>query len=367
LLADSAGRIPFLKAKINRKFLDLCLCPRYPPDDEQKAKVWRGIMPAVARADLEALLRTRKLDRTLAATLPCPEPGDEQTIAPTGIDALNQLLGGGLPRGHLSEVVGARSSGRTSVSVAMLAAAIARGELVALIDTLDMFDPQSAAAAGIDLARLLWVRGETGQVGSPPASLAPPTLIDRAIKALNLVLQAGGFGLVVLDLAEVPAAAIRRLPFTTWLRLQRILEGSTTACIVIGAEPTARSSGGITIALRAAPCSSPGTKPRSLAPRPQPPGLWAGKTERVRLLLGLEIEARVIRARAAAATSCRFRVTAHRTGAGCLWPVASSERDERRTRSARARSAMSGERRAKGGVDDRVASDRHVAELATDH
>lgn len=313
-------------------------------------------MPAVARADLEALLRTRKLDRTLTATFSGPEPGDERTIAPTGIAALDWLLGGGLPRGQLSEVAGARSSGRTSVSVAMLAAATARGELVALIDTLDMFDPPSAAAAGIDLTRLLWVRGETGQVGSPPASLAPPalpTLIDRAIKALNLVLQAGGFGLVVLDLAEVPAATIRRLPFTTWLRLQRVLEGSTTACIVMGAEPTARSSGGITIALRAAPCSSPDAKPRSLilkpqppAPSSQPPGLWAGETERVRLLLGLEIEARVIRARAAAATSCRFRVTAHRAGAGCQWPVASSERDERRARSARTRSATNGERRA---------------------
>jgi recombination protein RecA len=293
-------------------------------------------MPAVARTDLETLLRTRKLDRTLTTTLPCPGSGSEQTIAPTGIAALDRLLDGGLPRGQLSEVVGARSSGRTSVSVAMLAAAIARGELVALVDALDMFDPSSAAAAGIDLARLLWVRGEAEQVGSPPASLASPalpTLIDRAIKALNLVLQAGGFGLVVLDLAEVPAATIRRLPFTTWLRLQRVLEGSTTACIVMGAEPTARSSGGITIALRAAPCSAPDARLRSPAPGPcsithrsslvvpDAPGLWAGETERVRLFLGLEIEARIIRARAAAATSCRFRVTAHRTEAGCQWPV----------------------------------------------
>ena len=293
-------------------------------------------MPAVARADLETLLRTRELDRTLTTTLPCPGSGNEQAVAPTGIAALDRLLDGGLPRGQLSEVVGARSSGRTSVAVAMLAAAIARGELVALVDALDMFDPSSAAAAGIDLARLLWVRGETGQMGSPPASLASPalpTLIDRAVKALNLVLQAGGFGLVVLDLAEVPAAAVRRLPFTTWLRLQRVLEGSTTACIVIGAEPTARSSGGITIALRAAPCSAPDARPpapgpcsvtrRSPLAVPGAPGLWAGETERARLLLGLEIEARVIRARATATTSCRFRVTAHRTETSYQWSVAS--------------------------------------------
>src|SRR5512139_871715 len=307
-------------------------------------------MPAVARADLETLLRTRELDRTLTTTLPCPGSGNEQAVAPTGIAALDRLLDGGFPRGQLSEVVGARSSGRTSVAVAMLAAAIARGELVALVDALDMFDPSSAAAAGIDLARLLWIRGEG---------------VDRAIKALNLVLQAGGFGLVVLDLAEVPAATIRCLPFTTWLRLQRVLEGSATACIVMGAEPTARSSGGITIALRAAPCSAPDARPRSPAPgpcsvtyrsslvAPGAPGLWAGGTERVRLLLGLEIEARIIRARAAAATSCRFRVTAHRTETGCQWPVASDQFREGRARRARAMSAAS---------DERV--ERHVARSA---
>src|SRR5512139_1995123 len=84
-------------------------------------------MPAVARADLETLLRTRELDRTLTTTLPCPGSGNEQAVAPTGIAALDRLLDGGFPRGQLSEVVGARSSGRTSVAVAMLAAAIARG------------------------------------------------------------------------------------------------------------------------------------------------------------------------------------------------------------------------------------------------
>jgi recombination protein RecA len=304
-------------------------------------------MPAVARADLETLLQARKLDRTLTTALPCPGSGSEQALAPTGIAALDQLLNGGLPRGQLSEVVGPRSSGRTSVSVAMLAAAIARGELVALVDALDMFDPSSAAAAGIDLARLLWVRGEAGQVGFPPASLASSALsalVDRAIKALNLVLQAGGFGLVVLDLAEVPATAIRRLPFTTWLRLQRVLEGSATACIVMGAEPTARSSGGITIALRAAPCSAPDVRPplpdsgpcsitrRSSLVVLGAPGLWAGETERVRLLLGLEIEARIIRARATAATSCRFQVTAHRAETGGQWPVVCGRFREERAR-----------------------------------
>ena len=80
-------------------------------------------------------------------------------VAPSGVTALDARLGGGFPRGQLSELVGPRSSGRTSLLLQMLAAATARGELVALVDALDMLDVESAAAAGVDLDRLLWIRG----------------------------------------------------------------------------------------------------------------------------------------------------------------------------------------------------------------
>src|SRR5437763_17189005 len=116
-------------------------------------------MAMLARADLEALLRARKLDRTLTSTLPPLDSRDELAIAPTGITALDARLGGGFPRGQLSELVGPRSSGRTSVLLRLLAAATARGELAALVDAGDRFDVASAAAAGIDLEQLLWVRG----------------------------------------------------------------------------------------------------------------------------------------------------------------------------------------------------------------
>src|SRR5215208_3894896 len=104
---------------------------------------------ALARADLESLLRTRRLDRTLTTALAPLDPGsrDDYVIAPTGITALDARLGGGFPRGQLSEVAGPRSSGRTSVLLQAIAAATARGELVALVDALDMFDVESAAAA----------------------------------------------------------------------------------------------------------------------------------------------------------------------------------------------------------------------------
>src|SRR5437763_5187238 len=114
---------------------------------------------ALARADLESLLRARQLDRTLTTSLPALDPRDEYAVAPSGVAALDARLGGGFPRGQLSEIIGARSSGRTSLMLQALAAATARGELTAHIDALDMLDVASAEAAGVDLARLLWIRG----------------------------------------------------------------------------------------------------------------------------------------------------------------------------------------------------------------
>jgi hypothetical protein len=231
-------------------------------------------MASLARADLESLLRARKLDRTLTTALP---PDDCSTVAPSGITALDARLGGGLPRGHLSELIGPRSSGRTSLLLRLLAAATARGELVALVDALDMFDAGSAAAAGIDLNRLLWIRGH---VVSNPGLCRDlnQRAIEQAVKAFTLVLQAGNFGLVALDAGEAPAHAMRRLPFTTWFRLQRMVEGSQTASVLVGSEPMARSSAGLTIQL--------GMKNSE-----------SGRRFRGRLFDGLDVEARIVRAR----------------------------------------------------------------------
>jgi recombination protein RecA len=230
----------------------------------------------LARAELESLLRTRQLDRTLTTAL--PEPGT--VIASTGLAALDAIVGGGLPRGHISEIVGPRSSGRTSLTLQMLASATARGELVALVDALDMFDVESAASAGIDLERLLWVRGH---VVSNPGLCRDMNqrALEQAIRALALILQAGNFGLVVFDVAEAPADALRRLPFTTWLRLQRMVEGSQTTCVLVGSDTMARSSAGLTVRTGAR-------------------DLGLGVRFRNRLFDGLDVRARVVRARARA-------------------------------------------------------------------
>ena len=160
-------------------------------------------------------------------------------------------------------MVGPASSGRTSVAWAALAAATRRGESVALVDTFDRFDPPTAHACGIDLSRLLWVRGQAVSKTSgaiDPAWLpgvravsGPGTfverVIDRAIKSLNLVVQSGVCTLVVIDLIDVPAAALRRLPASTWFRVERAIEGSDTAVLILAAMPVARSAGGRSIVM----------------------------------------------------------------------------------------------------------------------
>ena len=210
---------------------------------------------ALDRESLESLLRDRKLAHTLTASDLPPEQSDPTTarwLVPTGIAELDARLEGGIPRGHLSEVVGPRSSGRLAVVVSALAGATSRGEAVALVDPLDMFDPVSASASGIDFQRMLWIRGEAASSARVSLSCEYGTLqksLDRAVKALNIVLQAGGFGLVVVDLGEVAANTIKRLPYTTWVRLHRVIEGSDTACVLVGSEPITRSAGGVTVQL----------------------------------------------------------------------------------------------------------------------
>jgi len=232
--------------------------PAYTPDlGEEKAKM---------RAALESLLRAHKLDGTLTTT--APSAAREGCAAPTGRADLDAALGGGFRRGQLSEIAGACSSGRSTLAADALAAATRRGEAAALVDPCDAFDPAAAAARGVALGQLLWVR--PARVGADDHAAA------RALKAFSLILQAGGFGLVILDLADAAPAAIRRFPFTTWMRIARIVEGSDTAAVLIGASHLARSAGGATVALDA------------------PSVRWQGTTSRARVFAGLDPALRVI-------------------------------------------------------------------------
>jgi len=202
------------------------------------------MMASLARADLESLLHTKNLDRTL--TRPGAAPGPTLEYASTGHAGLDATLAGGIPRGQMSELVGPRSSGRTALMLRLLAAATARGELVALVDVLDMLDVESAAAAGVDLDRLLWIRGLVVPNPGLCRDLNHRALV-QAVRALTLVLSAGNFGLVVFDAGEAPPDAVRRLPFTTWLRLQRMVEAGATACLLAGSQRMSRSPRGLSL------------------------------------------------------------------------------------------------------------------------
>jgi hypothetical protein len=258
-------------------------------------------MPMQARADLEALLRTRRLDGTLTSSMPLAGP--EQAVAPSALPQLDARLGGGWPRGQVSELVGPPSTGRTLVAATSLAAATSRGELAALVDAADTFDPPSAAVAGMTWSHLLWIRG-LPIVHGHAVREAVERAVDRAIKAASLVLSAGGFGLVVLDLADVPAIALRRVPFTTWLRLQRMVEGRETVALLVAPISLGRSTGGVSVSL-------------SGAGSPIACGGWQGASDRARLFTGVAAHATLRRARPLPGDDEAFEIGPQAPGLGC--------------------------------------------------
>ena len=191
---------------------------------------------------------------------PAPE------MVSSGIAALDRLTGG-LPRGCLTEICGPASSGRTSMMLAALAAATRRGEVCALLDASDTLDPKSAAATGIDLDRFLWVRcGEDSprrqrgreKTNSKNKSTelnardASEQRLEQLLRATDLLLESGGFGLIVLDLADLPPQSARRIPLTTWFRFRRAVEHKPTMLLAIEQQPIAGSCSSLLLQLGAA-------------------------------------------------------------------------------------------------------------------
>ncbi len=173
---------------------------------------------------------------------PAPE------TASSGIPELDALTGG-LPRGCLTEICGPASSGRTSVLIAALAAATQRGEYCAVIDASDSLDPQSLADGGVDLDRLLWVRcGEDTPQGfqskfnfDRTSNKKSEHRLEQVLRATDLLLESGGFGLIILDLGDVPPQSARRIPLTTWFRFRRAVEHKLTILLAVEQQPIAGS------------------------------------------------------------------------------------------------------------------------------
>jgi recombination protein RecA len=258
----------------------------------------------------------------------------------TGVAELDALLRGGFPRGSLIELCGSSSSGRTGVSFSLLAQATARQETCAFVDVSDSLDPMSLAAAGVDLARLLWIRcgnldagvrsdknafsskpettpplamtreivkrvqgwqhprdqirgienaipsvmRNTGKSKSyslkakptPPLSTGAPKSVvsqksmlsstfpdeqgisvnrfsrkfsgknkpwktlEQALKVTDLLLHAGGWGVVVFDFGNISWVDARRIELSTWFRFRRAIENTPTILLLLGEDSCAK-------------------------------------------------------------------------------------------------------------------------------
>ena len=161
-------------------------------------------------------------------SFPVRQPGTEYQELTQGLAAL--------PRGGITEILGAAGSGRTAVAQAMIAEATRRGEVVAVIDGDDCFDPSSAVQAGAELGRLLWV-----QCGHR---------VETALKATDMILHSGGFGLIVLDLCDMAQGPLGRVPISYWHRFRLAVEHTPTVLLILSREAVARSCAVRQFALR---------------------------------------------------------------------------------------------------------------------
>ena len=221
----------------------------------------------------------------LAAVVPAShlEVRAAPEMVSSGIAQLDALTGG-FPRGCLTEICGTASSGRTSVLISALAHATQRGEVCALVDASDAFDPASAAAAGMEMSRLLWVRcGEkSSSRRSPMSHRNPPAAlrVDRTktvvscqgmpsgipqitkdgfgfsrweaqlgqmLKVTDLLLQSNGFGMIVLDLGDIPMRGARQIPLASWFRFRRAVEHTLTVLLVLEQQPIAGSCSSVQV------------------------------------------------------------------------------------------------------------------------
>ena len=156
-------------------------------------------------------------------------------LVSTGVPEMDALVGG-LPRGAMTEICGAACSGRTSLLLSALASRTAEGEVCALVDARDSFDPLSGNAAGIALGKLLWVRCQN---------------IDQALRATDLLIQAGGFGMVAVDLSDVTTKTVRQVPLNAWFRFRRAVEDTPTILLLLEQEPHAKTCASLVVRLEA--------------------------------------------------------------------------------------------------------------------
>ncbi len=182
------------------------------------------------------------LERSFPAAL-TPVQRTIRETASTGIAEVDALLEGGLPVGAISEINGPESSGRTTLVLSFLSQRTASGQVCAWVDADDAFDPESAAANGVNLRQLLWVRcRKVGGLVQSKQAAKPWTQLDQALRATDLLLQAGGFAAIVLDLGDTAAEHARRIPLATWFRFRQAADRARTSLVVLAQAGSAQGS-----------------------------------------------------------------------------------------------------------------------------
>jgi hypothetical protein len=182
---------------------------------------------AALRLHVESALSGR-----VASPFRLPESEAPLTV-PTGIAMVDEVTGG-LPRGALTELYGPPSSGKTSFLQSALASRTGNSEVCALVDAQDSFDPNSAQTAGVSLPKLLWIRCKT---------------VDHAFRSVDLLLHGGGFGMVAMDLSDIPARLVRQIPLNFWFRLRRTIENTPTILLVLSRESNAKTCASLVLRL----------------------------------------------------------------------------------------------------------------------
>jgi hypothetical protein len=244
LLSDSQFRLLDLRPAPPKP----ALVPDLPPVESVAAEAVRQLRAGLETSIAARLSSGSELVRSL-------ERRRRDDSLPTALAPLDALLGGGLARGKVTELAG--RGARFSVVLAAVAAATAAGEAASLIDVGDHFDPQLAAAAGVDLQRLLWVRPQTMKQAAAAAEM----------------LASAGFQLVVLDAGLPPLRG--RIPDAGWVRLARTAEAHGTALLI------------------SAPYALTGTTSEAMLYAGRPMAKWIGGGKTPRVLEGFETRIRL--------------------------------------------------------------------------
>src|SRR5690242_9243154 len=165
-----------------------------------------------------------------------PDARVYETLA-TGLPALDAIIQG-FPRGAISEIIGPDSSGRTTLVHSLLAASTANSEICAYVDTCDSFDPVSAAASGVALSQLVWIRCAKDAA--------------HALKVTDYLIHAGGFGAVILDLCQISPRTANRIPTSYSYRFRLAIENTPSILALVEERPLAKSCAALFVEMKRA-------------------------------------------------------------------------------------------------------------------